>query len=149
MKMLKQSDLFWGMDKDFVKSAMEMSVKVNYEEKETIFKEGDPANAFYVLVKGRVQISLGESTREVYVAYQPGEIIGWSSLIGRETLSATATCLEPTIVSRFGRDSFLENLAKHPTEEAMLFKRVAMTLGNRLVTIFNSLDSRSRPSIAA
>ena len=147
--MLKQSDLFWGMDKNFVKTAMEMSTKETFDEKESIFKEGDPANAFYVLVKGRVQISLGENSREVYVAYQAGEIIGWSSLIGREILSATATCLEPTIVSRFDRDRFLENLEKHPSEEAMLFKRVAMTLGNRLVTIFNNLDNRARPSIAA
>ena len=147
--MLKQSDLFWGMDKAFVKTAMEMSTKETFGEKEIIFKEGDPANAFYVLVKGRVQITLGEASKEVYVAYQAGEIIGWSSLIGRETLSATATCLEPTILSRFDRDKFLENLEKHPSEEAMLFKRVAMTLGNRLVTIFNTLDSRARPSIAA
>ncbi len=75
-----------------------------------MFREGDPAESFYILVKGRIKLTLGEKSREVYVAYHPGEIIGWSSLIGRETLSATARCLEPTILSKVDRQRFLDIL---------------------------------------
>jgi CRP/FNR family transcriptional regulator, cyclic AMP receptor protein len=136
---LKQGDLFWGMDKAFVKSAMEMSTKESFDEGATVFREGDPANAFYILVKGRIKLTLGEKSREVYVAYQPGEIIGWSSLIGRDTLSATAYCLEPTILSKMDRDEFLKMLEKHPSEEATMFQRVATMLGNRLVHLYPSI----------
>lgn len=136
---LKQGDLFWGMDKDFVKAAMGISTKENYDEGEAVFREGDPAQAFYILVKGRIKLTLGEKSREVYVAYQPGEIIGWSSLIGRETLSATAHCLEPTILSKLDRNGFLEIIGKYPTEGAALFQRVATMLGNRLVHLYPSI----------
>ena len=136
---LKQSDLFWGMDKDFVKAVMDISTKHNYEDGEVVFEEGDPAKAFYILVKGRIKLSLGEKSRQVYVAYQPGEVIGWSSLIGRDTLSATAHCLEPTILSRLDSDDFLEILGKYPTEGSELFKRVATMLGNRLVQLYPSI----------
>ena len=136
---LTQGDLFWGMDKEFVKEAMDISTKENLEEGQVMFKEGDPAESFYILVKGRIKLTLGEKSREVYVAYQPGEIIGWSSLIDRDKLSATAQCLEPTIVSKIDRQRFLDILGKYPTEGATLFQRVAQMLGNRLVHLYPSI----------
>ena len=136
---LKQGDLFWGMDKDFVKEAMEISTKENYDEGRIVFEEGAPAQSFYVLIKGRIQLTLGEKSREVYVAYQPGEIIGWSSLIGRETLSATAQCLEPTTLGKMDRQKFLELLDRYPTAGSALFQRVAAMLGNRLVHLYPSI----------
>lgn len=136
---LTQGDLFWGMDKDFVKEAMDLSTKENLEEGQVMFKEGDAAETFYILVKGRIKLTLGEKSREVYVAYQPGEIIGWSSLIGRDNLSATAHCLEPTIVSKIDRQRFLDILGKYPSEGATLFQRVAAMLGNRLVHLYPSI----------
>jgi len=136
---LKQGDLFWGMDKDFVKEAMDISTKENLEEGQIVFKEGDPAEFFCVLIKGRIKLTLGEKSREVYVAYQPGEIIGWSSLIGRKTLSATAQCLEPTTLGKMDREKFLELADKYPTAGAALFQRVAAMLGNRLVHLYPSI----------
>lgn len=136
---LNQGDLFWGMDKDFVKEAMDIATKENLEEGQVMFKEGDPAESFYILVKGRIKLTLGEKSREVYVAYQPGEIIGWSSLIGRESLSATAQCLEPTIISKVNRQRFLDILGKYPADGATLFQRVAAMLGNRLVHLYPSI----------
>lgn len=136
---LKQGDLFWGMNKDFVKEAMVNSTKENLEEGQTVFKEGDPADFFYILIKGRIKLTLGQKSREVYVAYQPGEIIGWSSLIGRETLSATAHCLEATTLSKVDRSKFLDILGRYPTEGATLFQRVASMLGDRLVHLYPSI----------
>jgi CRP-like cAMP-binding protein len=136
---LKQGDLFWGMDKDFVKQAMDAATKLTLEEEEVVFREGDPAQAFYILVKGRIKLTLGNKSREVYVAYHPGEIIGWSSLIGRNTLSATAQCLESTILSKVDRQDFLDLLIQYPVEGATLFQRVATMLGNRLIHLYPSI----------
>jgi CRP-like cAMP-binding protein len=136
---LKQGDLFWGMDKNFVKEVMDISTKVNLEEKQTVFREKDSADSFYVLVKGRLQLTLGEKSREVYVAYQPGEIVGWSSLTGRETMSATAQCLESTTLQQIERKKFQEILDRYPTEGSALFQRVAQMLGNRLVSLYPSI----------
>ena len=136
---LKQGDLFWGMDKAFVKSAMEISTKENYDEGAAVFREGAPATDFFILVKGRVKLTLGETSREVYVAYQPGEIIGWSSLIGRDTLSATAHCLEPTLLTKINLDRFIDLLGRYPGDAATLFQRVAAMLGNRLVSLYPSI----------
>lgn len=54
---LKQGDLFWGMDKDFVKDAMDITTKENLDEGQVVFREGDPAESFYILVKGRIKLT--------------------------------------------------------------------------------------------
>ena len=92
---LQQGDLFWGMDKGFVKDAMELSAKVAFAEGDYLFHEGDRATDFYILLTGRIKLILGKSEKVVYMARHAGEIIGWSSLTDRERYSASGQCMEP------------------------------------------------------
>ena len=137
---IKQADLFWGMDKDFVKEAMEMSKKMEFEEGEVVFNNGEPADYFFLLVKGRVMLSLGKTGPSVYMARHAGEIIGWSGIIGRHAYSATAKCAEPTHLVRFERNSFMKSLEKNTANEAMLFRRLAEMLGRRLGEVYPSIS---------
>ena len=136
---LKMGDFIMGMGKEFATEAMDISEKLSLNEGEIIFSTGETADYFYVLLKGQVQLSLGDSGPVVYQVRQPGEIIGWSCLVGRETYSASAECLESTELLRFDRESFLESLSKNPASEALLFKRLATMLGNRLLELYPSI----------
>ena len=124
-----------GMGKEFATEAMDISEKLSLNGGKIIFSTGETANYFYVLLKGQVQLSLGDSGPVVYQVRHPGEIIGWSCLVGRETYSASAECLDSTELLRFDRESFLEILSKNPVSEALLFKRLATMLGNRLLEL--------------
>ena len=136
---LKSADLFMGMGKEFVKQALDISTKMSQKEGDFLFHQGDQANHFFILLKGRVKLSLGEAGPIVYVAKYPSEIIGWSSIIGRESYSATAQCVEPTNLLRFGRQAFLNILGKNAVNEAILFKRLAEMLGNRLLELYPNI----------
>jgi len=105
-----------------------------------LFHEGDPAQHFYVLLKGRVKLSLGEKGPVVYMVRQPGEIIGWSGLIGRDCYSASGECMQKTSLLKFNRDVFLDILKKYPRNEALLFKRLAEMLGNRLLELYPTIS---------
>ena len=128
-----------GMGKEFATEAMDISEKLSLNEGKIIFSTGETADYFYVLLKGQVQLSLGDSGPVVYQVRQPGEIIGWSCLVGRDTYSASAECLESTELLRFDREGFLEILSKNPASEALLFKRLATMLGNRLLELYPSI----------
>ena len=73
------------------------------------------------------------------MAKHPSEIIGWSSLIGRDVYSASAECVEPTNLLRFDRERFLTILGKNSNNEAILFKRLAEMLGNRLLELYPNI----------
>ena len=103
-----------------------------------LFTEGDPAEHFFIIPKGRVLLSRGEQGPTVYTARHGGELIGWSTLTGRDNFSASAKCLEPTSLLKFNRDRFLESLDKEPENAAILYKRLAETLGKRLIGVYPS-----------
>ena len=136
---LTMGDFIMGMGKEFATEAMEISEKLSLNEGKIIFSTGETADYFYVLLKGQVQLSLGDSGPVVYLVRQPGEMIGWSCLVGRETYSASAECLESTELLRFDRERFLKILAQNPLSEAMLFKRLAIMLGNRLLELYPTI----------
>ena len=133
---IKMSDFFMGMGKNFTMEVLDIAGKLSQKEGDLLFHEGDQANHFYVLLKGRVKLSLGDTGPEVYTVRHPGEIIGWSGLIGRDVYTASGECMEATNLLKFDRDNFLEILKKYPQNEALLFKRLAEMLGNRLLTIY-------------
>ncbi len=112
---LKMSDFFSGMGKDFTIEAMGASTKLSQKEKDILLHMGDSAAHFYVLLKGRIKLSLGQTGPQVYMARRAGEIIGWSCLIGREVYSATAECAQPSDLLKFDRENFLGILTKYPS----------------------------------
>ena len=136
---LKMGDFIMGMGKEFATEAMDLSEKMSLNAGNVLFGVGDYAGYFYVLLKGQVQLSLGQKGPVVYQARHPGEIIGWSCLIGRETYSASAECTAATELLRFDRESFLKILTKNPSNEALLYRRLAEMLGYRLLELSRRL----------
>ncbi len=129
-----------GMGRDFSMEVLDMAEKLFQKETDVLFQKGDPARHFYVLLKGRVKLSLGDTGPVVYMVRQPGEIIGWSGLIGRDAYSAEGECMEATNLLKFDRDVFLKILKKYPQNEALLFKRLAEMLANRLLELYPTIS---------
>jgi len=137
---IKMSDFFMGMGKQFTVEVLDIAEKLSQNEGDVLFHEADPAKHFFVLLKGRVKLSLGETGPVVYMVRHPGELIGWSGLIGRDRYSASGECMQETNLLKFDRDDFLDILKKYPHNEALLFKRLAEMLGNRLLELYPTIS---------
>ena len=138
---LKQKDIFWEMSKDFVKEIMDMVETETHKEGEWLFREGDPANSFYILLKGRIKLSLGEAGHIVYIVSNAGEAFGWSSLIGRGSFSASAECMAESKLLKWDKDKLQTVLEKDPANSLLLYKRLAELLGNRLLQSYTIIAS--------
>ncbi len=136
---IHQTDLFKGLSKDFIKEAYDAMTKDSFEAGDVIFSEGDDARSFYILLKGRVRLGTRETGQVVHTVSRPGEAFGWSSLVGREAYSASATCMLQTKLLRADRDEFQKILEKDATKGLVLFKRLAGALGERLITSYSAL----------
>ena len=64
---IKQSDLLWGLDKAFIQAFIETSMKETHPEGYVLFNEGDPADFFFILVKGSISINLGGEEKSTYL----------------------------------------------------------------------------------
>jgi CRP-like cAMP-binding protein len=137
---IKQADLFWGISQNVIQSITAKAVRQEFQAGDIIFKAGDPADCFYVMIKGRVSLELRPTQRKVYSSDQVGEIFGWSALIGRKEYSATVICEQQTMVLKFHRKN-LHHLLNQDVESAMIFyKQLACALGNRLLTVYELLE---------
>jgi len=93
----------------------------------------DPADWFYILLTGRIKLSLGQTGQVVYVVSHAGEAFGWSSLVGRPSYSASAECLAASKLLKFDRQKLEKIIEKDPQNGMTLFKSLATILGNRLL----------------
>ena len=138
--LLKQAELYWGLDHEFVKKVMDQTTKAAYDAQAVIFREGETANQFYTLIKGYVGLRIGEGGRMVFTINHAGESFGWSSLVGRDQYSATAVCHEPTTVSIISREAFWKIIKQNPAEGLVFMQRLAGLLGKRLLRSYELLD---------
>ncbi len=135
----KQADVLAGLNNKFIARMMEVGVKATYEPGTTLFGKGDPARHFYILVKGRVRLIIGDNKHTIYTVNHGGEAFGWSSLIGSQAYTASAECVERSTLIAFDRDQMEMILAGDPENAALFYKNLALTLGNRLVLIHSHL----------
>ena len=133
---IKQSELFMGTSMDFVKKFMDISEMSSHKKGEILFRENDSANFFFILLNGRVKLSVGQPKQVVYNAARNGEAFGWSSLIGGAVYSASAECLEPTKLLKTDSNKLSGILAKDADNGIIFFKQLAATLGNRLLETY-------------
>jgi len=139
---IQQKELFAGMDKEFIKEIMAVTVKKTYECGEVVFREGSHASRFYVLLKGRVRLTVGDGRHMVFTVNHADEGFGWSSLLGRSVYAASAICEEPTSLLRIHGVQFNEILDKDPVHGLMLIRLLARVLGHRLHEAYQVIGAR-------
>ena len=144
----KQAEIFWGMDRVFIGDLMEGAEKMSCQREDKLFAKGDPANNFYILVKGRVKINIVEVGKVAHTVSHAGEAFGWSSLTGRDFYSASAICSEPTQLMILNKEHVWKVCAKHPEHGMVFFQRLAGVLGSRLVQSYRMLISESQADTA-
>ena len=140
---LKQGDIFWGVSEECLKKIYEISRKNTYERGHVLFEEGSPADRFYSLVKGRVRLSIQRGGQAVYTVSRAGEAFGWSSLIDRGSYSATAEIIEDSILSEIDKIGLRKILHQYPEDGFIIFRRLARTLGERLLQSYAIISSVS------
>ena len=136
---IKSGDFLRGLSRDFIMKMTGISVKESHKRGDVLFREEDPARHFYILVKGRVRLSIGENWRAVYTVNDLGDGFGWSSLVGRDIYSASAECVEPVELLKIDREEFLKIVKEDPANGLIFFKSLAGTVGKRLIKNYNTI----------
>jgi len=99
-----------------------------------IFELGDPADALYVVLEGRVRLHSGGE--EIATAASNDPFGTWALFDDRPRV-ITATCVEDTKVLRIDRDDFLELLSDH----VQINEQVLKTIVGRLRGLLDSIGA--------
>jgi CRP-like cAMP-binding protein len=115
---------------------MALGSEVTYAPGETIFRENEAASDFYILTEGHIRLRAGRRPLLAHVANSAGDVIGWSSLVGNTTYSASAECMTSTRLIRIAKQQLDEVLAADPASGMKFYKNLAALVGQRLVRTY-------------
>ncbi|MFO1459148.1 MAG: cyclic nucleotide-binding domain-containing protein [Verrucomicrobiota bacterium] len=90
--------------------------EVHYDFGETIIRQGEEADAFFVLITGRARVLKEQPDGEEVTLnrLQPGHEFGESALLAEQTRTTTVRCSTAVDVLRLGRKDFQELVAEFP-----------------------------------
>lgn len=146
--MLQRSPLFRGLPSPALERIAELAVQRSFRNGEIVFSQGDPGDALYAVVTGKIRISAGAADgREIYLnIMEPGDTFGEIALLDGGTRTASATATVPSELVSIRREHFLGLLEREPRVALELLRlcgeRLRWTSG--LVEDASLLDASAR-----
>ena len=108
--LLRRSEMFRFLPDDMFDKITPLLREEQYDFGDLIVKQGEPANAFYILTSGRARVvktGANNGDEIVLASLRPGDAFGEAALSDGGTRTATVRCSTSTEVLRLDRDDFL------------------------------------------
>ncbi|HGY56756.1 MAG TPA: cyclic nucleotide-binding domain-containing protein [Caldithrix abyssi] len=105
---LKKIPLFFDAANKVLALIAERLETVRYSKGETIIREGDPGDAFYIILRGKVRISAAiDENDEIILSYlSDGDYFGEMALLTDDVRSATVTAEEDLELLKLQKEDF-------------------------------------------
>jgi CRP-like cAMP-binding protein len=108
---LKSIDLFRALPSEELAQIAEIAEEQPLAQGDTIFSEGEPGDALYLIVEGKVKVHKGEKE---LVRLGVRDVFGEMAVLDSEPRSATVTAVEDSVCLKIGRDDFRDILSERP-----------------------------------
>jgi len=136
---IREIELFDGIGEEIEDELVKIMESESYNSGDVIIKEGDPADNLYLLQTGALNLKIAGAKQTTHVAIKPGEAVGWSSLAGRETYTATVECAEPSRLIKINKEKLDQVFRRYPTSGLLFYKRLAGVIGERVILCYKMM----------
>ena len=125
-----------GMTEPHLKTLAASAMQSHFDKGELIFREGDPANRFYLIQQGKVALESNVRDRGTILIQTigGGDVLGWSWLFPPYYWQFDARALEPTQAIFFYGTRLREQCEEDHDLGYELMKRMAEVIIKRLQT---------------
>ena len=130
-----------GMNRTHLALLTDCAMPVRFKNGQVIFREGEPANRFYLLETGRVilESSGGLGDPVVIDTIGAGDLLGWSWMFPPHTWHFTARSTEPTTAIFFYGTILREYCEKDHSLGYELLKRMTAVMNRRMQAARNKM----------
>jgi CRP-like cAMP-binding protein len=123
-----------GLDRRYARQLAGLASPKSFGAHQMIFYEGQPANEFYLICKGKVALETAVLGCESIViqALGPGEVLGWSWLLPPYQWHYSARAAEPTDVVALDGEALRARCEEDHDLGYEMMKRFALVIVQRL-----------------
>jgi CRP-like cAMP-binding protein len=131
---LAEHPFFRNLDASYIQVLVGCASNVRFEAGQTIFREGEPANQFFLVREGKVAIEVYTPDRGAIVIQTVGrgEVIGWSWLVEPYLWQFDARAIESTRVIALDGRCLRGKCDADPRLGYEILKRFAHVMAERL-----------------
>jgi len=139
-----------GMPPEYLKMLADASMYAQFEPGEVIFREGEPANRFYLIHSGEVELEADIDGQQIVSIQKvgPGDVIGWSWLYPPYCWHFSARAVRRTTATFYYGTRLREQCEENPTLGYELMKRISQLLLDRLQSTRRRLSELSLHGLA-
>ncbi len=114
--MLQRSPLFRGLAPATLERVAALATQRHYREGEIVCSQGDPGDALFAVISGRIRISTGAADgKEIFLnIMEPGDTFGEIALLDGGTRTATAVAMSAAELVMLRREHLFGLLQKEP-----------------------------------
>ncbi|MCP4159210.1 MAG: cyclic nucleotide-binding domain-containing protein [Deltaproteobacteria bacterium] len=145
---VQEINLFKGLDFGVVKQIAEICIDGAFIKGKVLFRINEKADSLYILRKGSVNLVIDESIDMIYKLSQPGEVIGWSSMVENGIYTASAVCDVDSELFRIDKEKLNRIFNKHPDFGLAVLRRIGNVFASRLTNAYQEIQVRSREKVA-
>ncbi len=138
---LKELELFQGIDYELIKEISDISVGNKYSKDDVIFNLGEKAERLFILEKGIVSLVIERGSGINYTLTHPGEVFGWSVMVDGGSYTATGVAASDLEVFEIEREKLNLAFNRHAKESLKVLKRLAGVISRRLMEAHKDLVS--------
>jgi CRP/FNR family cyclic AMP-dependent transcriptional regulator len=136
IEVLRRIPLFAELPESALVSLAINSHEVSFKKGEWLFREGDQAEALYIVLSGSVDIRLAiDATRQEFADVDTlvaGDIIGWSALVEPFIYRMGAVALSDTRLAYIDGEALAQVIDTYPETSCKLMRQVTRIIGDRL-----------------
>lgn len=136
---LRRFSLFAGIDPAAFKDLAMAGDEVNLKEGDWLFKEGEDADALYLILSGEVELKINldeKGARQADLStLVEGDVTGWSALLEPCAYTLNAVAAADTRVVKLDAAQLRELMDRNTNVGYVLMGRLAQALADRLTNL--------------
>ena len=137
LEKLARAELFAGLSDDACRVLAGLARRRDADPGETLFRLGDPADEFYVIRRGRVELTfplvvMGETKETRFQSLEAGRTLAWSALVPPYRLTMSARASTAVELLAFERARVLELFDELPRAGYVVMTNLSRVVATRL-----------------
>ena len=131
IELIRQFPIFSKIQPAMQKLLCFTAERLTYDAGQVMFNAGDPGDAAYIVIEGRVEISVPTPAGPIVVnTLGRNEILGEIAIFGDVPRTATAKAISKVETLKISKELFIKVIRENPDAAIELIKILAMRLVN-------------------
>lgn len=130
----KNTNIFGNLTDEMIEKLLPLAEELTCEQREFVFREGDPVESFYIIKRGTVLIEQKMTDKMTVTAgtIAAGECFGYSSLFSEGVYSTNAVCSDQCKILVMNGERVLDLLKNDHSMGFYVMQNIVGVLNGRL-----------------